>query len=100
MAHDESMRDLGRQAFRVAGEIRLLVERAETLGVNPEAVTGEARFRPEARTWDEVRAAADTLNGLAYAIAFDGDMQLLHEITGRHWHYRPGEPDSDDHPRG
>jgi hypothetical protein len=27
-------------------------------------------------------------------------MQLLHEITGRHWHYRPGEPDSDDHPRG
>jgi hypothetical protein len=32
MAHDESMRDLGRQAFRVAGQIRLLVERAETLG--------------------------------------------------------------------
>ncbi|HEV7826178.1 MAG TPA: hypothetical protein VGP02_14860 [Mycobacteriales bacterium] len=90
------MRDLGRQASRAAGQIRLVVERAETQGVNPEAATGKARYHPEARTWDEVRAAADTLNGLAYAIAFNGDTQLLHEITGRHWAYRPGEPDSDD----
>jgi hypothetical protein len=78
------MRELGRQAFRVAGEIRLLVERAEALGVNPEA-TPEDQAAPHAPTWDKVRDAADTLSGLAYAVAFGGDVELMQEITGRRW---------------
>jgi hypothetical protein len=95
MTGDETtMQELGRQAFRVAGEIRLLVERAEALGVNPEATPAD-EAAPHAPTWDPVRDAADTLSGLAYAvafgaIAFGGDVGLMQEITGRRW--TPGPP--------
>jgi hypothetical protein len=72
---DESLTALGRQSHRVAGEIRLLAEHAETVGIIPDG-----------SSWKEVRLLADTLHGMAYQCAFEAeDMDLLHEMTGRRW---------------
>jgi hypothetical protein len=80
--HDESLTSLGRQAHRVAGEIRLLAERGETVGM-----------QPDGHSWEEIRLFADTLHGMAFGCAFEADdMELLFELTGRRWRrlYPPG----------
>jgi hypothetical protein len=72
---DPSLSALGRQAHRVAGEIRLLAEQGESVGMNPDP-----------HSWEEIRFFADTLDGLAYGCAFEAqDMDLLFEMTGRRW---------------
>jgi hypothetical protein len=72
---DEPLIALARQAHRVAGEIRLLAERADTLGMPLD------RYSPA-----EVRRFADTVHGLAFACAFQiGSTDLLNELTGRRW---------------
>jgi hypothetical protein len=73
--HDESLTSLGRQAHRVAGEIRLLAERGETVGM-----------QPDGHSWEEIRLFADPLHGMAFGCAFEADdMELLFELTGRRW---------------
>jgi hypothetical protein len=72
---DQSLTALGRQAHRVAGEIRLLAERGETVG-----------RQPDGHSWEEIRLFADTLHGLAFACAFETEStDLLSDLTGRHW---------------
>ena len=72
---DASLSALGRQAHRVAGDIRLLAEQGVTVGMNPDG-----------HSWEEIRLLADTLHGLAYGCAFEAqDMDLLFEMTGRRW---------------
>lgn len=73
--HDESLIALGRQAHRMAGEIRLFAELAETIG-----------FAPNGPNWAEARLLADTLHGLAFACAFETEStDLLSDLTGRRW---------------
>jgi hypothetical protein len=79
---DESLSALGRQAHRVAGEIRLLADHGETVGM-----------KPDPHSWKEIRLLVDALDGLAYGCAFKAqDMDLLFELTGRRWRmYEPGQ---------
>jgi hypothetical protein len=81
MTADDGVKALARDARRVAKEVRAIIERAEELGVNPEA-TPVGQAAPHAPDWEPVRATAGHLEGFAWGVAFQTqDNDLLGELT-------------------
>ncbi|MGW4241237.1 hypothetical protein [Nocardia sp. NPDC004722] len=74
MRTDEEVGDFARQAFRTAGQVRMLVERMAALGFNVDGYTHA-----------DIGLLADSLHGMAMraAMSTDNPDALLFELTGR-----------------
>lgn len=74
MRTDEQVGELARQAFRTAGQVRMLVERM-----------GDLEFNVDGYTHADLTWLADSLHGMAIraAMSTDDPDPLLQEITGR-----------------
>jgi hypothetical protein len=84
VTEDEQIQDLGRLAFRTAGNLRLLQEQMETLSWQPDG------YEPR-----DLRQLADALQGMALRCAMHtGNTAMLNELSGRDFR----ELDEDDFP--
>lgn len=73
MADSQQVDDLGRLAFRAAGQLRLLGERMVALSWQPDG------YEP-----GDLGRLADALHGMALRCAMDsGNTALLNELSGR-----------------
>lgn len=76
---------LARQAWQVAGQFRLLIERMAALG-----------WQPDNYEHAKLRHVADSINGMALRAAMSsGDLKVLNEISGRTWKQLPDDLEGD-----
>lgn len=70
---EQQVEDLGRLAFRTAGQLRLLGERMTALS-----------WKPDGYTPDDLGQLGDALHGMAMRCAMStGNTGLLNELSGR-----------------